>query len=100
MELTFDRGIYSDAVLSTAAYWLSGEYAVERTLEGSTEVWKITRADAAPFDEAELRARLLRELNDQKLREIIKSETKDIRTILYAKAFADCDDLTEEDLSL
>lgn len=49
MELTFDRGIYSDAVLSTAAYWLSGEYAVERTLEGSTEVWKITRADAAPL---------------------------------------------------
>ena len=67
MELTFDRGIYSDAVLSTAAYWLSGEYAVERTLEGSTEVWKITRADAAPFDEAELRARLLRELYDQYL---------------------------------
>ena len=84
MELTFDRGIYSDAVLSTAAYWLSGDFTVERTLEGSTEVWKVSPADGSPFDEAGLRARI---------------ETKDIRTILYAKAFADCDDLTEEDLS-
>lgn len=99
MELTFDRGIYSDAVLSTVAYWLSGEYAVERTLNGGTEVWKISRTDGAPFGEAELKARILRELNDQKLREIIKAETKDIRTILYAKAFADCDDLSEEDLA-
>ena len=89
----------SDLVLSTVAYWLSGEYAVERTLNGGTEVWKISRSDGAPFDGAELKARILRELNDQKLREIIKAETKDIRTILYAKAFADCDDLSEEDLA-
>ena len=34
-----------------------------------------------------------------KLRQIIKDETKDIRTILYAKAFADCEELSEEDLA-
>ena len=37
-------------------------------------------------------------LNDFKLRERIKEETKDIRTILYVKAFSDCDNLTEEDI--
>lgn len=33
------------------------------------------------------------QLNDYKLREIVEKETHDIRTILYAKAFADCEDL-------
>ncbi len=37
-------------------------------------------------------------LNDFKLREIISIETKNIRTILYAKAFGEFDELTEEDI--
>ena len=99
MELTLDRGVYGDSVLSAAAYWLSGDYTVERSLKDGTELWKITRNDGAAFDAEKLRARIFRELNDQKLREAIKAETHDIRTILYAKAFADCDDLTEEDIA-
>lgn len=41
----------------------------------------------------------LDKLNDYILRGIIAEETKDIRTILYAKAFADDDNLSEEDLN-
>ena len=36
-------------------------------------------------------------LNDYKLRCIIEKETHDIRTILYAKAFSDCEDIDETD---
>jgi len=35
-------------------------------------------------------------LNDYKLRQTIDDETRDIRTILYAKAFADDENLTLE----
>lgn len=36
-------------------------------------------------------------LNDYKLRQVIEDETHDIRTILYAKAFADFDDIDSDD---
>ena len=39
----------------------------------------------------------LQRLNDYKLRQIVLEETKDIRTILYAKAFADYEDFNEEE---
>ena len=35
-------------------------------------------------------------LNDYKLRQVIEDETHDIRTILYAKAFADFDDIDSD----
>ena len=37
-------------------------------------------------------------LNDFKLRQIVADETRDIKTILYAKAFAEDEDLSEEDI--
>ena len=41
----------------------------------------------------------LRCVNDKDAIDLdIKEETKDIRTILYVKAFSDCDNLTEEDI--
>lgn len=41
---------------------------------------------------------LLTTLNDYKLRQIIEDETHEIRTILYAKAFADFEDIELEDV--
>ncbi len=41
---------------------------------------------------------VLETLNDYKLRQIIEEETHDIRTILYAKAFADFDDIDENEI--
>ena len=43
-------------------------------------------------------SRLMPLLNDYKLREIISNETKEIKTILYAKAFAEDENLKEEDI--
>lgn len=96
MILTIDRQIYSDACISKVVYWLSAHYAIERSLNGNTETLSVARNDGGPFDENALRAHCLQMLNDYKLRQTIDDETRDIRTILYAKAFADDDNLTIE----
>lgn len=48
--------------------------------------------------ESEFESRLMQALNDFKLRQIVADETRDIKTILYAKAFAEDEDLSEEDI--
>lgn len=90
MTVTIDRDIYSDTCVSKVAYWLTNQYSVLRTLNGNIETMTIKGAIA---DEDLLRKQISQQLNDYKLRQIIESETHDIRTILYAKAFADCEDL-------
>ena len=69
MELKIDRNIYSDACIP---------------LEENREPCCIE-------------ALIFNALNDYKLRQIIEDETHDIRTILYAKAFADFDDIDSND---
>ena len=49
-------------------------------------------------DEKQFRLEFFQKLNDYKLREQIDQETKDIKTILYAKAFSEFDELTEEEI--
>jgi len=95
MTLQIDRNIYSDNCISKVVYWLSNQYAISRYLEGKKELLVIEGA----CDEESFRKSFFEKLNDYKLREIIDAETKDIRTILYAKAFGDFDDITEEEIT-
>lgn len=99
MQIEIDHNIYSDSVISKVVYWLSGSYAIKRKLDGNAEILTITNIKNESIDEKALYGVVFQMLNDQKLRNIIEDETKDIRTILYAKAFADFDDLTEEDFT-
>lgn len=96
MELKIDRNIYSDACISKAIYSLSKDYAISRNLEGNME-----RLNVIPLEEKQERfnieAQIFNALNDYKLRQVIEDETHDIRTILYAKAFADFDDIDSND---
>lgn len=95
MTLRIDRKIYPDSCISKVVYWLSDQYTIERRLEGDEELLSID----GKINEDQLRKTILEKLNDYKLRGIIDAETKDIRTILYAKAFGDFDDLTVEELT-
>lgn len=99
MQIEIDHKIYSDSLISKVVYWLSDNYVIERKANGTTEILTITSTNGSDIDEKSLHDKIFRMLNDQKLRNIIENETKDIRTILYAKAFADFDDLTEEDFN-
>lgn len=98
MTIEIDRRIYSDSVISKAIYWLSGDYVIVRSLlNGITESISIT-AKTGSINERELEVKLLQTLNDFKLRQIVADETRDIKTILYAKAFAEDENLSEEDI--
>lgn len=94
MTLRIDRKIYSDNCISKVVYWLSSQYTIDRHLDGEEEIITIDGAD----DEKQIKESFFEKLNDFKLREVIDGETKDIRTILYAKAFGDFDDITEEEI--
>ena len=99
MTITIDRRIYSDSEMSKAIYWLSGNYIIVRNLiDNNTESVNITAKSGTDINETELGTRLMQALNDFKLRQIVADETRDIKTILYAKAFAEDEDLNEEDI--
>lgn len=98
MTIEIDRRIYNDSVISKAIYWLSGDYLIVRSLLNDiTESISIT-VKSGSISERELEVKLLQTLNDFKLRQIVADETRDIKTILYAKAFAEDEDLSEEDI--
>lgn len=94
MTLDIDRNIFSDTCISTVAYWLSNQYTIQRSLQESIETLTIDNVS----DEKQFRLEFFQKLNDYKLREQIDKETKDIKTILYAKAFGEFDELTEEEI--
>ena len=94
MTLNIDRNIFSDSCISTVIYWFSNQYTIQRTLQESIETLTIDNVS----DEKQFRLEFFQKLNDYKLREQIDKETKDIKTILYAKAFSEFDELTEEEI--
>jgi len=97
MELRIDKRIYSDACVSKTVYSLAKSYIVKRNLiDYNTELLTIT--PISHEDDKCIEAIFLAALNDYKLRQIIEEETHDIRTILYAKAFADFDDIDEDEI--
>ncbi|GHU67067.1 hypothetical protein FACS189413_01180 [Bacteroidia bacterium] len=96
-SIEIDRQIYSDTVISKAVYWHTANFVVDRIVNDNTETITF-QAKANNFPENECKnilAKFNQDLNDYKLRQIIEQETKDIRTILYVKAFANNDDFEE-----
>lgn len=94
MTLDIDRNIFSDSCISTVVYWFSNQYTIQRSLQASIESLTIDNVS----DEKQFRLEFFQKLNDYKLREQIDKEAKDIKTILYAKAFGEFDKLTEEEI--
>ena len=94
MIFRIDRRLYSDSCISKVVYWLSGQYAIDRHIDGEEEIITIEGGN-----DKKLKEEFFEKLNDYKLREVIETETKDIRTVLFAKAFGDFDDITEEEIT-
>lgn len=97
MLIRIDKRIYSDNCIAKAVYSLSDIYVAQRAfISDEEEIVDIVPKQSTP-DET-IKADLLCRLNDYKLRSIIEKETHEIRTILYAKAFTDCNDIEATDL--
>ena len=97
MTLRVDRRIYSDECISKAIYALAGRYSFKRSLVSEVEEELIVTPKVDSEGDT-IKTDVFDSLNDYKLRCIIEKETHDIRTVLYAKAFSDCDDIEETDL--
>lgn len=97
MTITVDKRIYSDSIISKAVYWLSGDFSIARRLIDENKE-EITATSLTVVAENEFESRLMQALNDFKLRQIVADETRDIKTILYAKAFAEDEELSEDDI--
>ena len=96
MNILIDRNVYSDECISKCVYSLSEVFQCNRQLDGNTESIELIPTNGFISDEDTKRLFFLK-LNDFKLRQIVAEETKDIRTILYAKAFADYEDFNIEE---
>ena len=97
MLIRIDKRIYTDNCIAKTVYSLSDTYVIQRTfLSDNEEMIDIISKQSKPDDV--IKAELLCRLNDYLLRSIIEDETHEIRTILYAKAFSDFNDIDEKDL--
>jgi len=96
-SIAVDRQIYDDTVISNAVYWYSKNFWIERKINGNSETitFKAKKKELSDVKIEDLLQSFNQDLNDYKLRQIISQETKDIRTILYIKAFANNNDFEE-----
>lgn len=91
--MRIDKRIYSDSCISKTIYSLSKKMVIKRTfISINEEELELIDSDS-DLSKKEYESILIDKLNDYKLRCIIETETRDIRTILYAKAFEDDDNL-------
>lgn len=91
-----DSGAFSLEVVVKATYWLSGRYCIDlrQEPERRRHLVGIGLAERAmSMDEcAEAETRFRRDLIDFRTRELIDKETRTLRELLVAKAFAHGDD--------
>lgn len=97
-----DNSIYNDQVISKVLYWLVESFYIERESIGNNKE-QITLEKKTDFinntDLLILKEKLNQYFIDFKTRDIINKETKNIRDILYIKAFANNDDFEDFNLT-
>lgn len=96
-----DISIYNDTVISKVLYWLTDAFFIDRSRIGKDNQQITLEKKQGTIDEEEmlqLREKLNQIFIDFKLRDIINSETRNIRDILYIKAFANNDDFEDYNL--
>ena len=96
--LNVDKSIYDESVIDIVLYWWAGDYVITRRNTPGTSVQTIIVSASNPITQEafdRIRKKLSADFVDYKNRAIIASETRDLRNILYAKAFANSDDFVE-----
>jgi His-Xaa-Ser system protein HxsD len=98
-SIKVDKQIYDDAIISKAVYWHTAKFLIDRAANENIEIITFSTKEKLISDNERetVLAKFNQDLNDYKLRQIIIDETKDIRTILYVKAFAHNDDFEDNE---
>lgn len=88
------KTLFSEDILFKCFYWYGNNYSIsinslnKHTYKVNIKLKSDTLID---FDGEKLYEKVIRDLNDFKLRDIVTKETKNIRELLVAKAFAHYD---------
>lgn len=94
IQVKIDSKLYSSEVIHKCFYWYGGKYSVDIKAEQDSFIIHIS-AIKKEFDIKSILNKIRIDLIDFKTREIIFNETKNIREILIAKAFASGEELDE-----
>lgn len=88
LRFTLDGSQYSEAVIYKCFYWYGKDFSVSIDKMESDFAIVLTKRDDTVLNPEELIRKINRDLNDFKLRAIVSDETRNIRELLIAKAFA------------
>ncbi len=102
VDLTIDVSIFNEQVLSKVLYWLTEDFLIYWKAGESHQIQQIILEKKSGNLSIEsfqkLKSKLNQDFIDFKNRDIINKETKDIRNILYVKAFANGDEFEDYNL--
>lgn len=93
-----DIQIYNDTVTSKVLYWLTDLYLINRkTLTDTIQSIELRKKDGIFTQEEvdQLERKINQDFIDYKVRDIVGQETRNIRDILYVKAFANNDEFED-----
>src|SRR5437762_14140149 len=90
LRIHIDSAVYSEDVVFKCFYWYSKNFAVEISKDNNEHLVSLTPKSGTLHEVAvtELLDKIRQDLLDFKLRDIITKETKTVRELIIAKAFA------------
>lgn len=98
VRFSVDTLIYNDTVISKALYWLTYLYLINRNTSTDTiQSIELKKKDGIFTQEEvdQLERKINQDFIDYKVRDIVGQETRNIRDILYVKAFANNDEFED-----
>ena len=101
IQLTVDKTIYNESVISKVLYWLMNDYFILQENQTDAIQHIILEKKTNTISEEDflkLKNRLNQDFIDFKVRDIVNQETKNIRDILYIKAFSNNDEFADYNL--
>ncbi len=93
--MTIDSRLYADIVVHKCFYWYTNDYHISIQLDDNNTYYNVILRPINPSEYPDwdhVLANIQRDLIDFKLRQAILDETKIIRELIVAKAFAHYDD--------
>lgn len=101
IQLTVDNMVFNNTVITKTLYWIHCDYFVFwNSLKDNLEFIILEKKDGLISEEEffKLKDQVNQNLIDFKTRDIVNRETKNIRDILYVKAFANGEDFEDYNL--
>ncbi len=90
-----DADIYFKGVITKVVYWLSRDFTIMQNIDGQDWMLSLESQNVVNWDD--VKRRLSQLLTDYQMREVITAETKDIKNILYIKAFANVEEVLADE---